>query len=51
MNALKTGSPYEKSEHSFVILSRIDPEKVIAASPWAKRFIDELKSKMDAFPL
>ena len=34
---------YDKGGHSFDILSRIDPEKVIQRSPFAKRLIDTLK--------
>ena len=37
---------YGKGDHSFSILEKIDPEKVMNASPWAKRFIDVLKQKM-----
>ncbi|MCL2714315.1 MAG: DUF4276 family protein [Alphaproteobacteria bacterium] len=44
----RTKTPYGKGEHSFKLLTRIDPTKVIQASPWAKRFIDELRKKMDA---
>jgi len=39
-------SEYRKGGHSFEILGRIDPQKVIAASPWAERFIAGLKEKM-----
>lgn len=39
----KTKACYGKGQHSFKILAQIDPGKVCAASPWAKRFIDELK--------
>lgn len=39
----KTKACYGKGQHSFKILAQIDPAKVYAASPWAKRFIDELK--------
>lgn len=42
----KTQAEYGKGEHSFKLLARIDPAKVIAASPWAQRFVDELKKKM-----
>ncbi|MDR2500451.1 MAG: DUF4276 family protein [Treponema sp.] len=38
----KTKGKYDKGEHSFKILELIDPQKVSAASPWAKRFIDAL---------
>ena len=44
----KTKSAYGKGEHSFKILAKVDPAKVTAASPWAKRFVDELKKKMIA---
>jgi hypothetical protein len=43
----KTKAEYGKGEHSFKLLARIEPAKVIAASPWAKRFIDILKRKME----
>ena len=43
----KTKSSYGKGEHSFKLLAKIDPARVVAASPWAKRFIDQLKLKMD----
>lgn len=42
----KTKAPYGKAEHSFKLLAGIDPGKVTAASPWAKRFVDGLKNKM-----
>jgi len=34
---------YGKGSHSFKILTTIDPEKVIAASPWAARLMARLK--------
>lgn len=37
---------YNKGSHSFEILSRIDPEKVIQCSPFAKRLVDTLKSHL-----
>ena len=40
--ACKTQSRYKKGQHSFKILVRINPDKVCAASPWAKRFVDTL---------
>jgi len=43
----KTKATYGKSEHSFKLLAIIDPEKVTHASPWAKRFVDSLRDKMD----
>ena len=36
---------YGKGSHSFEILSEIDPSKVLAASPHAKRLIDTLQAK------
>jgi hypothetical protein len=44
----KTKTPYGKGEHSFQLLASIDPAKVSAASPWARRFVDQLKNKMQA---
>lgn len=44
----KTKATYGKGEHSFKLLALIDPNKVANASPWANRFINELKKKMDA---
>jgi len=41
----KTKAPYGKGAHSFKLLALIKPEKVMEASPWAKRFIDELKKR------
>jgi hypothetical protein len=46
----KTKSQYGKGEHSFQLLADISPRPVIAASPWAKRFVEELKKTMDAAP-
>ena len=34
---------YDKGRHSFEILGSLDPNKVINASPHAKRFVDSLK--------
>jgi hypothetical protein len=45
-NDCKTKAQYGKGEHSFNLLAQVDPAKVTAASPWAKRFVDELKKKM-----
>ncbi|HMM44020.1 MAG TPA: DUF4276 family protein [Candidatus Macondimonas sp.] len=42
----KTKAKYGKGEHSFKLLAKIDPAKVVAASPWAQRFVEELKKKM-----
>lgn len=36
---------YGKGRHSFDILAQIDPAKVMAASPYAKRLIDTLLKK------
>ena len=41
----KTKVTYSKGTHSFKLLSLIDPAKVMAASPWANRFIDELAKR------
>ncbi|GHV06494.1 hypothetical protein AGMMS50229_11390 [Campylobacterota bacterium] len=43
----KTKGKYAKGKHSFKILALIDPEKVANASPWARRFIETIKTKMD----
>lgn len=40
-------SKYGKGAHSFKILKEISPALVQAASPWADRFIAELKNKMN----
>jgi hypothetical protein len=40
----KTKDCYGKGEHSFKILAQIAPDKVCAASPWAQRFINALKT-------
>lgn len=37
---------YAKGEHSFRILATISPDRVAAASPWARRFLDTAKQKM-----
>ncbi|MCZ8286023.1 MAG: DUF4276 family protein, partial [Bacteroidia bacterium] len=42
----KTKAKYGKGEHSFEILSKIEPNRIIDSSRWAKRFIDHLKEKM-----
>jgi len=42
----KTKAEYGKGAHSFKLLALIDPAKVIGASGWAERFIDELKRRM-----
>ncbi|PCE32344.1 hypothetical protein BZL54_10820 [Burkholderia ubonensis subsp. mesacidophila] len=38
----KTKDPYGKGAHSFKILKTLDPERIAAASPWAKRFFDRM---------
>jgi len=42
----KTRAPYGKGEHSFKLLALVNPASVANASPWAERFITELKKKM-----
>ena len=44
----KTKARYGKGEHSFDLLGRIEPAKVMVASPWADRFVSELKKAMHA---
>lgn len=41
-----TKGKYSKGRHSFAILENINPEKLCAASPHAKRFIDTLREKL-----
>lgn len=43
----ETKGRYDKGAHSFKLLTAIDPAKVVAASPWAARFVAHLKTKMD----
>ncbi len=38
----KTQAPYGKGPHSFELLATIKPETVLEASPWARRFVNEL---------
>lgn len=42
----KKKSSYGKGEHSFKLLAVIDPARVTAASPWARRFVEALGEKM-----
>lgn len=35
-------------EHSFKLLALIDPAKVMDVSPWAKRFVEAMTTKMGA---
>lgn len=44
----KTKAQYGKGEHSFKILVSVDPASVTAASPWAARFVAQMKIKMGA---
>ncbi len=43
----RTKARYGKGEHSFELLSRIDPGRVMAASPWAQCFVTAVKAVMD----
>ena len=38
----KCGKKYSKGRHTFNMLMLIDPEKVVGAMPWAKRFVDHV---------
>lgn len=40
-----TKGKYDKGKHSFDLLASTSVDKVTAASPWAKRFIDTAKKK------
>lgn len=42
----KTKAKYGKGEHSFKLLALLSPDRVTAASPWARRFVDITKEKM-----
>ena len=44
--ACKTKAQYGKGAHSFKLLALVNPDKVMAAAPWAERFVTELKKKM-----
>jgi hypothetical protein len=44
----KTKAQHGKGEHSFLVLGKIDPAKVTAASPWAAQFVNILKQTMGA---
>ncbi|MCW8208228.1 DUF4276 family protein [Verminephrobacter aporrectodeae subsp. tuberculatae] len=44
----ETKGSYRKSAHSFKLLKKVDPDRITAASPWARRFVDALKKKMDS---
>lgn len=41
----KTKDPYGKGPHSFKILGLIDANLIVANAPWAKRFVEEIKSR------
>ena len=41
----KSKSKYGKGAHSFRLLALISPNSVLDASPWAKRFIDEIAKR------
>jgi hypothetical protein len=43
--ACKSKRQYGKGEHSFKILALIDPDKVTAASSWARRLVAELETR------
>ena len=45
--ACKTKGQYGKGEHSFKLLALTDPVKVCEASPWAKRFVETLQTRME----
>ena len=42
---------YKKSAHSFELLSCICPDKVTKRSPWARRFVDELRKRITEYAL
>ena len=39
---------YRKGKHSFELLGEIDSAKVLAACPWAARFVNLLREKLEA---
>ena len=41
-----TEGTYKKGTHSFKLLSKICPAKVLRRSPWARRFVDELRKRI-----
>ncbi len=43
----QTKGQYGKGDHSFKLLAELNPAVVMAASPWAKRFVDLLRQKMN----
>ena len=44
----KTKAEYGKGSHSFKLLALISPDRVTDASPWAKRFIEEIAKRKSA---
>ena len=47
-NATRSCKPkgkYSKGQHSFHLLGQVEPERVTAVSPYARRLIDTLKNK------
>jgi Domain of unknown function (DUF4276) len=44
----KPKGAYGKGAHSFKLLAALDPQKVVAASLWAKRFVDETAQQLHA---
>ena len=44
----RTKGRYDKGKHSFIILESIDPIRVMESCPWCKRFVEELKHRMNA---
>lgn len=42
----RTKGSYGKADHSFKLLSQIDPGKVVNASPWAQRLVETLQARM-----
>lgn len=34
---------YDKGNHSFLLLARVDPTQLSAASPWARRFFEHMR--------
>lgn len=45
----RTKARYGKGEHSFELLSRIDPARVMSASPWAACFVTAVKAVTDGY--
>ena len=37
---------YDKGDHSFTILAKVDPAKIMSKSPWARRLVTLLSEKM-----